>query len=134
MGTYFIKSIFNKFFAGERKTLAAFLEKADNAYIKAFQYKMLGDFTEYAVPEVYYEVQQKIIYRNNRIWGTEELRKRKWDIISDAENKIVVRKELTFKTIKFGHTYVPAGDNCIEYWTVEKTKKGYKIKEIQSNG
>lgn len=52
MGTYFIKSIFNKFFAGERKTLVAFLEKADNAYIKAFQYKMLGDFTEYAVPEV----------------------------------------------------------------------------------
>lgn len=135
MGTYLFKYILRKFFGNdEKQLLVKFLEKADNAYIKAFQYKMLGDFSDYAFPEVYSDIQHKIIYRNNQIWGTEDFRKRKWDIIFDKGNEITVRKEITFKTIKFGQTYVPMSDNCIEYWTVIRIGKDYKIKEIQSNG
>ena len=113
--------------------LKSFLNKADDAYIKAFQYRMLGDFADYAVSSVYAEVQQKIIYRNNRIWGTEDFRKRTWFIVSACADEIVVRKELTFKTVKFGHTFVPLGDELVEYWSVIKQGKHYKIKEIQSN-
>ncbi|MBR1735799.1 MAG: hypothetical protein IJ736_02120 [Firmicutes bacterium] len=130
-----LEDFFRKMFGGYKKhTLINFLEKADNAYIKAFQYRMLGDFADYALPDVYYDIQQRIIYRNNHVWGTENLRKRKWDIVSQIKDKTVVRKELIFENVKFGNTFVPLGDKCIEYWTVIRTDAGYKIKEIQNNG
>lgn len=118
----------------KNRILISFLNCADDAYIKAFQYKLLGDFAKYSVADVYFEVQRRIIYRNNRIWGTEDLRTRKWDIISIKNNEIVVRKELKFKTVKIGNIFVPLGNDCVEYWVVIFNGKNYKIKEIQFNG
>lgn len=132
----FIKKVFRFLPANNSnidKYLKTFLNKADDAYIKAFQYKVLGEFSNYATPSVYSSVQQKIIYRNNRIWGADDFRKRNWSVITKTEDEIVVRKELTFKSIKFGHTLVPMGDELIEYWSVIKEGKSFKIKEIQSN-
>lgn len=118
----------------KNRILISFLNCADDAYIIAFQYKLLRDFAKYSVADVYFEVQRRIIYRNNRIWGTKDLRTRKWDIISIKNKEIIVSKGLKFKTVKIGNIFVPLRNDYVGYWVVIFNGKNYKIKEIQFNG
>jgi hypothetical protein len=114
--------------------LMRFLDKADDAYIRAYQFKFLGDLVRYALPEVCAKVQHNIMYRQNKLFGNEKYRIREWTMMQCNERFILVRKELNFKTIKFGHTRVPMGDHCVEYWRIllDSSNK-YVIGEIQEN-
>jgi len=112
--------------------LMAFLEEADNAYIKAYQYRSLGELIQFITREMAIEMQQKITYYNDKIWGTPAHRQRSWSVVSINEETIIVRKELTFKRVKYGRMLVKLGDDTIEYWKViyDNLDKNYKIQEI----
>lgn len=112
--------------------LMAFLEEADNAYIRAYQYRALGELIQYTTRDLAIEMQQKITYYNDKIWATSAHRQRTWTIISTDEQVITVRKELTFKNVKYGRMLVKIGDDCVEYWKIvfDNLDKRYKIKEI----
>jgi hypothetical protein len=114
--------------------LIAFLEEADNAYIRAYQYRSLGELIQYITRDLAIEMQQKITYYNDRIWASPSHRKRTWTIVSAEEQIITVRKELTFKNVKYGRMLVKIGDDCVEYWKVifDDMDKRYKIQEITS--
>ena len=112
--------------------LIAFLEEADNAYIKAYQYRSLGELIQYVSRELAIEMQQKITYYNDKIWGTPAHRQRSWTIVSTAGPVITVRKELTFKNVKYGRMLVKLGDDSVEYWKVvyNHLDERYKIQDI----
>ncbi len=107
-----------------------FLEKADDAYIKAFQFRVLGDFPTYATEDVTRFLQKQILYYNTKLWGTKEYRIRNWEIVSSEGKEIVVRKELKFKNIKLGHTLVTMGDECVEYWKILVDNNKFKVGDI----
>jgi hypothetical protein len=78
------------------------------------------------------EMQQKITYYNDKIWGTPAHRQRTWAVVSINGETITVRKELTFKRVKYGRVLVKLGDDTVEYWKViyDNLDKRYKIQEI----
>lgn len=116
----------------DETALKNWLDKVDEVYIQAFQFKQLGPFAKYASPSLCSKVQQNINYHNTKLFGTAKYRIRKWDIVSVNAENVLVRKELTFKKIKFGATEVPMGDKCIEFWQVETLAKGkYRVTAIQ---
>jgi hypothetical protein len=80
------------------------------------------------------EMQQKITYYNDKIWASPEHRQRTWTIVSSEGQIITVRKELTFKNVKYGRMLVKIGDDCVEYWKVifDDMDRSYKIQEITS--
>lgn len=112
--------------------LIAFLEDADNAYIRAYQYRSLGELIQYTTRDLAIEMQQKITYYNDKIWATSAHRQRSWTIVSTDGDIITVRKELTFKNVKYGKMLVKIGDDCVEYWKVvfDSLDKCYRIHEI----
>jgi len=114
--------------------LIAFLEEADNAYIRAYQYRSLSELLQFITRELAIEMQQKITYYNDKIWASPAHRLRTWTIVSAEEQIITVRKELTFKNVKYGRMLVKIGDDCVEYWKVisDGSDKRYKIHEITS--
>jgi|GEM_PF-2435411 len=116
----------------QKDKLIAFLEEADNAYIRAYQYRLLGELIQYTTRDLAIEMQQKITYYNDKIWATSAHRQRTWTIISTDGQTITVRKELTFKNVKYGKMLVKIGDDCVEYWKVifDNLDKRYKIQEI----
>lgn len=114
--------------------LIRFLNKADDAYIRAYQFKVLGDFVKYALPDVCSKIQHNIMYRQNKLFGNEQYRIREWSMMQCSSKFILVRKELNFKTIKFGHTRVPMGDHCVEYWRILlDSNNKFIVGEIQEN-
>jgi len=116
----------------ELNRLIAFLEEADNAYIRAYQYRSLGELIRFTTRELSIEMQQKITYYNDKIWGTPAHRQRVWSVVSTDGAVITVRKELTFKKVKYGRIHVKLGDDCVEYWKViyNNLDKRYIVQEI----
>jgi len=113
-------------------TLLAFLNEADNAYIRSYQYRSLGELIQFTTRELAMEMQQKITYYNDKIWGTPKQRQRTWSVVSTDGTSIIVRKELTFKKVKYGRMLVKLGDDTVEYWKVkyDNLNNTYKIQEI----
>lgn len=112
--------------------LIAFLEEADNAYIRAYQYRSLGQLIQFITRELAIEMQQKITYYNDKIWGTPAHRHRTWSVVSTDGAVITVRKELTFKKVKYGKMRVKLGDDSVEYWKIiyDSMDRRYKVQEI----
>ena len=112
--------------------LIAFLEEADNAYVRAYQYRAISELARYTTRDFAIEMQQKITYYNDKIWGAPSHRRTAWSIVSTDGVVITVRKELTFKKVKYGRMLVKIGDDCVEYWKIvyDSGDKCYKIHDI----
>jgi len=102
--------------AWSQKALFAFLEEADEKYMLAFTAKNVNIFTKYCTNPCAQEVQNRILYFEERNFGLPKKRKRKWTIIKSDSDSIHLKKELTHA--RYAKTHITTGDDITEYWKV----------------
>ena len=104
-----------------QEALFAFLEEADEKYMKAFIVKNIDVFAGYCTIPCAQEVQNRILYYEERSFGLPNKRKRKWTIMKADDETIYVRKELTHA--RETKTRFKTGDDITEYWRVSYNSK-----------
>lgn len=99
--------------------LIGFLEKADDAYMLAFESKNIKPFTPYADPAVCTAVLQEILSGEDRYFGTSKLRKRSWEVVLDDGRTVRAVKRVGHVAINCGRgVSVPLGDDISQAWDV----------------
>lgn len=102
--------------AWNKEALFAFVEEADEKYILAFICKNIDVFSGYCTIPCAQEVQNRILYYEERNFGLPDKRKRKWTIMKAEDDSIILRKELTHgREVK---TRFTTGDDMVEYWRI----------------
>jgi len=109
---------------GRKKTaggpvLLGFLDKADDAYMLAFESKNIKPFVPFADPAVCTAVLQEILSGEDRYFGISKLRKRSWDIVLDDGRVVRAVKHVGHESINCGHGIsIPLGDQLCQVWDV----------------
>lgn len=107
---------------------AQFLLKADEAYVKAFQTKVLGSLDKYLTRLCCTKIMERIRFSEKENVGIERYKKTKWT--KGADGKFI--KEVTFDDVNMGcGVKVPLGDAYTEYWTVIQENNERKVSEIR---
>ena len=100
-------------------TVIGFLNKADDAYMLAFESKNIKPFTPYADPAVCTAVLSEILSGEERFFGTSKLRKRSWDVVLEDGRVVRAVKHVGHEAINCGHgVRIPLGDNECQAWDV----------------
>ena len=104
--------------AGSSRVIG-FLDKADDAYMLAFDSKNIKPFAPYADPAVCTVVLQEILSGEDRYFGTSKLRKRSWEIVLDDGRTVRAVKHVGHEAINCGHGLsIPLGDQISQEWDV----------------
>jgi hypothetical protein len=107
--------------AWNQEALFVFLEEADDNYMLAFTAKNIDLFAKYCTIPCAQEVQNRILYFEERNFGLPNKRKRKWSIVKAEDDSILLKKELIHaRDVK---TRITTGDDFTEYWKVIYNKK-----------
>ena len=121
-------------------TVIGFLNKADDAYMLAFESKNIKPFTPYADAAVCTAVLSEILSGEDRYFGVSKLRKRSWDVVL-ADGRVVRSvKHVGHEAINCGHgVRIPLGDPMCQAWDVSvdgvNTFKVIKIRRVtEDNG
>jgi hypothetical protein len=107
--------------AWNQKALYDFLEEADEKYMLAFTARNIKLFADYCTVPCAQEVQNRILYYEQRNFGLPNKRKRKWTIIKTEDDSILLKKELTHAREK--KTHFTTGDDITEHWRVTYNSK-----------
>jgi len=100
-------------------SISKWLDNANEAYILAFQRRSVNEFSRFASHPLNLKTQQKILRTNDIILCTKKYRNTKWSAYRHMEDgAILIKKEMTFKTITLGKATVSMGDNITEYWKI----------------
>lgn len=102
--------------AWNQAALFAFLEEADEKYMLAFIAKSIDVFAGCCTIPCAQEVQNRILYYEERNFGLPGKRKRKWTIVKAEDSSILLKKELTHA--RDAKTRITTGDNITEYWKI----------------
>jgi len=104
--------------AGGSKVIG-FLNKADDAYMLAFESKNIKPFASYADPAVCTAVLQEILSGEDRYFGTSKLRKRSWDVVLDDGRVVRAIKSVGHEAINCGRGMsIPLGDQVQQVWDI----------------
>lgn len=96
-----------------------FLDKADDAYMLAFESKNIKPLTPYADPAVCTAVLQEILSGEDRYFGTSKLRKRSWEVVLDDGRVVQAVKRVGHEAINCGRGLsIPLGDKVTQAWDV----------------
>ena len=98
----FVRQQEDKSVAGSSRVIG-FLDKADDAYMLAFDSKNIKPFAPYADPAVCTAVLQEILSGEDRYFGTSKLRKRSWEIVLDDGRTVRAVKHVGHEAINCGH-------------------------------
>jgi hypothetical protein len=115
------------------KVLENFLNQADDYYIQAFQRSNVEYFLPYCTVSLAMSLNNRIIYCNDKVFGLKEHRKRSWRIVAINEDSIVVRKDITFDTIKDRgkRGYITYADPIHEHWTIGVNPSRFQVLEVK---
>jgi hypothetical protein len=102
--------------AWNQAALFSFLEEADEKYMLAFVAKNIDIFAGYCTVPCAQEVQNRILYYEERNFGLPGKRKRNWTIAKAEGGSIVLKKDLTHA--RNPKTRITTGDHITEYWKV----------------
>lgn len=111
-------------FGGKKKPaggsrVIGFLDRADDAYMLAFESKNIKPFTPYADPAVCTAVLQEILSGEDRYFGTSKLRKRSWEVVLDDGRVVRAVKHVGHEAINCGRGLsIPLGDQISQVWDV----------------
>lgn len=113
---------------GPKGTTAQFLMKADEAYVRAFQTKVLGNLDKYLTRLCCTKLMERIRFSEKENVGIERYKKTTWT--KSADGTFV--KQVTFDDVNMGcGVKVPLGDAYKEYWTVINENDQKKVSEIR---
>jgi hypothetical protein len=100
-------------------SLVGFLNKADDAYMLAFESKNIKPFAPFADPAVCTAVLQEILSGEDRYFGASKLRKRSWDVILSDGRVVRAVKNVGHEPINCGRGIsIPLGDTVTQVWDV----------------
>ena len=104
--------------AGSSRVIG-FLDKADDAYMLAFESKNIKPFAQYADPAVCTAVLQEILSGEDRYFGTSKLRKRSWEVVLNDGRVVRAVKRVGHEAINCGRGLsIPLGDQISQAWDV----------------
>lgn len=96
-----------------------FLNKADDAYMLAFESKNIKPFTPYADPAVCNAVLQEVLSGEDHYFGAAKLRNRTWQVTLDDGRVVSAVKTVSHEAIKAGRGIsIPLGDSVTQVWDV----------------
>jgi hypothetical protein len=100
-------------------TVISFLNKADDAYMLAFESKNIKPFAPFADPSVCTAVLQEIFSGKDQFFGASKLRKRSWAVTLNDGRVIRAIKHIGHIAINCGHgIFIPLGDKVCQAWDV----------------
>ena len=105
-------------FGKKKTTVVGFLDKADDAYMLAFESKNIKPFAPYADAAVCTAVLQEILSGEERYFGTAKKRKRSWEVVLDDGRKVRAIKCVCHEPIKCGSINIKLGDDVVQAWEV----------------
>jgi hypothetical protein len=113
--------------------LVRFLEDAEDAYILAFKSKNIRPFTEFASSSVCTQILELILGSDERNFGLERYRERKWLVKEEKDNTVTILKEITHKDINIGRGMsITIADNVKQLWVVSVIGyNNYRIVKIE---
>lgn len=114
--------------------LYEFLEEADRLYIRAFETRSIGILKEYFTTECCYMLSRWIIAEaSERYFSDEKFRTTSWEILSDNQSEVVLRKECVYKDIHLTMTrQMKVSDDYTERWTVIVTPDEFWVSNIET--
>lgn len=113
---------------GSNVSTSQFLMKADEAYVRAFQTKVLGNLDKYLTRLCCTKLMERIRFSEKENVGIERYKKTTWTKSSDG----TFVKQVTFDDVNMGcGVKVPLGDSYMEYWTVINENNEKKVSEIR---
>ncbi len=109
-------------------SISKFLSKADEAYVRAFQTKVLGNLDKYLTRLCCTKLMERIRCTDRESVGIERYKRTRW---SKGQNGTYV-KDVSFEDVNMGcGVKVPLGDPYKEYWTVIQENENRKVSEIR---
>lgn len=115
-----------------KSDVICFLEKADDAYIDAFQYDDIRLFQEYATVKVLREIDDMLKSKNQISFGLKKYRHREWKLVKEGDVFKVYFKNITHDNLELSHKVsVSLADDISEIWTIEPNNKTYIVTDIQ---
>ena len=128
----FIKRLLHKDKSSNPNDLFKFLDKADDAYMKALESKNLTYFQPYASLAVLRRLQNRM-KAEEPYFGLARYRKRTWSIVSVTQELYTIEKNLSHDNIKVTTTVIiPLGEDVHELWTVEQVGGKFTVTDIRS--
>lgn len=112
--------------------LYAWLEMADESYIRTYFQKDTCYFAPYATDSIINDLYDDITIKPERLFGTRRYRNREWTLLEVHTTGYVLKKVVTHQHINVGAgIMVPLGDNITQEWTVEKIYGKYTVTDIK---
>lgn len=113
---------------GSESGTIRFLTKADEAYVRAFQTKVLGNLDVYLTRLCCTKLMERLRFAEKENVGIERYKNTKWQRATDG----TYVKQVSFDDVNMGcGIRVPLGDPYIEYWTLVKENDTQKVSEIR---
>lgn len=126
----FLKKLFKKE-TKDDKDLFKFLDKADDAYMRAFETSDIRLFEPYASLPVLRHLQEAMKVEDT-YFGLARYRKRSWTVVNIEQETYTLQKLLRHDNIHVTATvFVPLGEDLSEIWTVEYIRGKYTVTGIR---
>lgn len=112
--------------------LYEFLTEADRLYIRAFETRSIGLLKEHFTRDCCFSISRWIIAEAaERYFSDEKFRTTSWEILSDNQSEIIVKKTCVYKDIHITMSrQMKVSDDYIENWTILVTPDEYWVSDI----
>lgn len=112
-----------------RKT-EAFLNKVDEAYMRAFSTKGVKALMDYMSPECLSKVRTWVYTTNIRYFGAEKFRTTTWEVLTEKNGILSLRKTVVFAKVKVTNRMsMKVAEDYEEVWRVD-TNAGLRVVDI----
>lgn len=126
------KSDDNTSTSGIKGDLVAFLKQVDELYMEAYSAKSTRNIAHYMTPQYARTFSNIVTSVNVKYFGDSKYRHTNWSLVSQEDNKIKVKKEVTFDKVKVaGKLAISVATDYSEVWTIVSTSK-YLVSEIKA--
>ena len=128
-------------FFGRRKTktntnlpddLLDFLEKADEAYMIAYDARNVDDLKKYMTRECVIKVSRLASETGGaRYFSTDKFRETLWSIKNQGMGTLTLIKTVTYKNIRINQSYMKVSNDYAEVWSLQFTPSGWIVVNIE---
>lgn len=127
-----IKSPNGKHINLNTKVLIRFLEQADDAYIDAYQRSNIEYFLPFSTIPLAMDLNNRILYCNDKVFGNKDQRKREWQIMEVCERFLIVQKDITFSMIRERgkKSFYAYADPIHEVWKIGYSPSRFQVLEV----
>lgn len=114
------------------KVLIRFLDQADDAYIEAYQRSNIEYFLPFCTIPLAMDLNNRILYCNDKVFGTKDHRKRSWQILEIRDKALIVQKDVTFSRIKERgkKSFYDYADPIHEVWKIGYSPSRFQVLEV----